>query len=126
MFKMAGTIGLTATGQELDRYVTAMTDRKAAHRIMRFTEKLTNRLHLIRSFDDEFTLGLYRKYYKAQVEDRFGSLDLYPKALLLGYVHTLTNPQFVPTTRTQQSLMRKPITENAPWFSFMKLFGVSG
>jgi hypothetical protein len=121
---MAGTIGLTAAGQELDKFLTAMADRKTAARITAFVVKLTGRLHTVRGFDDEFTLGLYRAYYKEQAEKRFGSLEEKPKSLLLNYIHTLTKPIFVPTTRTQEALLRRSVAPST-WTSVASFFGLS-
>ena len=118
---MAGTFGLTEVGQELDRYVTAMTDRKTANRITTFVVKLTKRLQWIREFNDEFTLMLYRKHYREEVEKRFGSLEAKP--LILGYIHSLTKPKFVPTTRTQEALRRKVRVTPSAWGTVANFFG---
>lgn len=101
---MSGTFGLTAAGQELDRYVTALTDRKLARRINTFVGKATLRIQRARRYDDDVVMTALRAYYKQLATTL--PLDPYPASLLQNYIHTLTKPEFQPTTRTQLGLQR--------------------
>lgn len=101
---MSGTFGLTAAGQELDRYVTALTDRKLARRVNTFVGKATLRIQRAQEYDDDVVMLAMRAYYK-QLASKL-MLELYPASLLQCYIHTITSPQFIPTTRNQMGLLR--------------------
>ena len=101
---MSGTIGLTASGQELDRYVTALTDRKLAGRINKFVGHATVRIQQAREYDDDVVMLALRAYYKQLATTL--PLDPCPASLLQCYIHAITKPEFQPTTRTQLGLQR--------------------
>lgn len=106
---MAGTIGLTPAGQALDRYILTLDDHKLRHCIITFTEAVnrnTRDIHSSVKYKD-IVLMLLRNHYKTMVDTKFKSLEDYPRILLLKYVHALTCPNFKPSTKTQEAIIRK-------------------
>ena len=104
---MSGTIGLTPAGQALDRYVATMGNRRAAASLCKFIEGATKELRQAQGYGSQVVLMALRKYYKDKALLMFGWLDEMPQVLLLKYIHALSSPGFVPTTRTQEALVRR-------------------
>ncbi len=111
---MSGTIGLTPAGQALDVYLTH-TNTTYKNELYKFIKNFTTRMHHVRKLllastqsDKEYLLSVIRKDYLEQLIVRFkNDMEHYPYTLAHNYITTLTKPTFIPTTKTQQSILRK-------------------
>jgi hypothetical protein len=109
---MSGTIGLTKAGVILDKILTEENPPYKV-KVYRFIYTFTNRCHTIRK---ELTNDSVRSYVLEVVrQDHLQRINSLLKDIisykvythLCNYVHTLTKENFIPNTRTQESLMRK-------------------
>ncbi len=113
---MSGIIGLTAAGQQLDIYLTKHTpsySRKLYKFIVKFTKIVKNyRSSLSNREDMQYILILIRNDYLNRLNTLFkNSIEEYPYSLAYNYIYTITKPDFIPTTKTQQSILRKKSTQ---------------
>ena len=106
---MAGTIGLCNPGQWLDRQLVALRERNEQHlvrRIIKFINGFSSeamKIHRGVAKPDN-TLIIMREHYKLEATARFSTVSPLIFNAILAYVHALTKPNFVPTTRTQVRL----------------------
>jgi hypothetical protein len=114
---MAGVIGLTTAGQHLDMYLTKYKPSYTA-KLYKFITKFSirvNKYHTILSncgtYDDKaYIFSIIRKEYTERLNIEFkNEMDKYPYSLARNYINTLTKAGFVPSTKTQEALLRKNI-----------------
>ena len=118
---MSGVIGLTAAGQLLDKHLSANKFTYTA-RIYKFVVKFTKKVNRIRETllalaykddnqnnnDKEYILTLIRKDYIHTLDNELSPvIDGTSCTLIKNYIHGLTHIKFVPSTRTQISIMNK-------------------
>lgn len=109
---MSGTIGLCNPGQWLDRQLVVLRERNEPHlvrRIVKFISGFSNeamKIHRGVTKPDN-TLIILREHYKLEATARFSDISPLIFNAILAYVHALTKPNFVPTTRTQVRLRTK-------------------
>jgi hypothetical protein len=110
--KMAGIIGLTETGKQIDLFVAGLADKKMARRVLRFITTFTRevrKLHLsVR--DNAMLLTVLQRHFLCEATARFGALTPHQQNLIDLYVYELTRPGFQPSTKTQVALRRKAAT----------------
>ncbi len=112
---MSGVIGLTAAGQLLDKHLSANKFTYTS-RIYKFVVKFTKKVNRIRKSlsayvaanDKEYILTLIRKEYIDTLDTELSVvIDGYSCTLIKNYIHALTHIDFIPSTRTQLSFMKK-------------------
>jgi hypothetical protein len=106
---MAGIIGLTETGKQIDLFVAGLADKRMARRVLRFITTFTRevrKIHLSIS-DSHMLLTVLQRYFLCEAAARFGALTGYQQNLIDMYVRELTRPDFRPSTKTQVALRRK-------------------
>ena len=106
---MSGTIGLCNPGQWLDRQLIVLRERNEVHivrRIVKFINGFSNEAMKIHRGvpKPDNTLIIMREHYKLEATARFSTISPIIFNAILAYVHALTKPNFVPTTRTQARL----------------------
>lgn len=107
-----GVIGLTPAGQTIDALL-AKENPQYRLRLIKFITKFTAKCRALRSSiatcpDRQLILNLLKEHY-------FGRLDRELKPIITtslytntqSYINALTRIDFVPNTKTQQSLLRK-------------------
>jgi hypothetical protein len=109
---MAGTIGLCNPGQWLDRQLIVLRERNEANivrRIVKFINGFSTEAMKIHKgvAKPDNTLIIMREHYKLEATARFSTISPIIFNAILAYVHALTKPNFVPTTRTQARLRTK-------------------
>lgn len=108
---MAGTIGLCNSGKWLDRQFETMTDKHLVQRITKFIQKFSKevmRIHKTCSKPDNILLIL-REHYKLEATTRFSGITESLRIGIHAYIHALTKPNFVASTRTQRGLRLKAV-----------------
>jgi hypothetical protein len=106
---MAGIIGLTETGKQIDLFVAGLTDAKLARRVLRFITTFTRearKIHLSVS-DSHMLLTVLQRHFLCEAAARFAALTPRQQKLIVTYVKELTRPDFRPNTKTQVALRRK-------------------
>ena len=111
---MSGAIGLTTAGKLLDAHLAThkYTYTPYIYKfINKFTIKARNTHMTLVACNDrtmkEFILNLLEKHYMESMDTTLRNrIDNYSYTLAKNYVHALTRVGFVPTTKTQVSLMR--------------------
>ena len=107
-----GTLGLIAEGQALDVYLTTMENKSLARSITKFMHNFSMKVKSVHKFiphpHKDIILSALRSHYQLEFKVEFGSdLEKKPFTLGMGYIKRLTSPEFIPTTKTQISLIRK-------------------
>jgi hypothetical protein len=113
---MAGIIGLTETGKQIDLFVAELADRRMARRVLRFITTFTReatRIHRCMA-DNHMFLTVLQRHFRCEAEARFAALTPRQRGLMDLYVRELTRPDFVPSTKTQVALRRKAAAAVAP------------
>lgn len=109
---MAGTIGLCNPGQWLDRQLVVLRERNETHLVRRIIKFINGfsieamKIHRGVTSPDN-TLLILREHYKLEATTRFATISPIIFNAILAYVHALTKPNFVPTTRTQARMRTK-------------------
>ena len=111
---MSGAIGLTTAGKLLDAHLAThkYTYTPYIYKfINKFTIKARNTHMTLVACNDrtmkEFILNILEKHYMESMDTTLRNrIDNYSYTLAKNYVHALTRVGFVPTTKTQVSLMR--------------------
>jgi hypothetical protein len=110
--RMSGTIGLTQAGQFIDKTLAQENPvyrKKLTKFILKFTIKCNNLRKTLQNYSDtEFVLNLMKLHYFMRLEKEFKPIltpNLYTHTQ--SYIHALTRIDFMPSTRTQLSLIRK-------------------
>jgi hypothetical protein len=113
---MAGIVGLTETGKQIDLFVAELTDKRMARRVLRFITTFSReagKLH--RSVaDNHMLLTVLQRHFLCEAAARFEGLTPHQQNLIDQYVRELTRPNFVPSTKTQVALRRKAAAASAP------------
>jgi len=110
---MTGVIGLTANGQLLDRYLT----EKPSPRIVKLIHKITHKTSAVRKTtlqneNKQFILSLIRDHYLHRLNNEFKNIEMKPYSLIQKYIYEITKHNFVPSTKTQKSIINKKININ--------------
>lgn len=109
---MSGTIGLTQAGQFIDKTLAhdnPVYRKKLTKFILKFTIKCNNLRKKLNNYSDmEFVFNLMKQHYFQRLETEFKPIltaNLYTHTQ--SYIHALTRIDFMPSTKTQLSLIRK-------------------
>lgn len=109
---MSGVIGLTTAGQAIDVILSRdnpFFKRKLIKFLMKFSLKSRKLQSCLTSYDDkQFILNLLKDHYYKRLDVELKD-KLTPSLFthVQSYINALTRVNFVPNTKTQQSLMRK-------------------
>lgn len=113
---MSGVIGLTTAGQAIDVILSRDNPsfkRKLIRFLMKFSLKSRKLQSCLTSYDDkQFILNLLKEHYYKRLDTELK--DKLTQSLFThvqSYINALTRVNFVPNTKTQQSLMRKRMTQ---------------
>lgn len=115
---MSGAIGLTSAGKLLDTHL-AIHQYAYTSYIYKFINKFTMKARSVHTTLEnchditvkEFMLNLLEKHYMESMDTMLRNrIDSYSYTLTKNYIHALTRVGFVPTTKTQQNLMKKRMT----------------
>jgi hypothetical protein len=111
---MAGTIGLCNSGKWLDRQFVSLLEAKERRLVSKITKFINSfsadvmKIHKSMSKPDSVLLVL-REHYKLEAMTRFATIPERLRIGILAYVHALTKPNFIPSTRTQSRLREKAV-----------------
>jgi hypothetical protein len=116
---MSGALGLTKAGQQIDTILTN-ENPKYSQKLQKFLNKFTMKVKNIRKTlqgnndENQFLLNMVKQHYYARLATEFKntiSHTLYTNSQ--SYIHALTRTNFIPNTRTQQSLIRKQLSNTS-------------
>lgn len=102
---MSGTIGLTKSGQLLDKYLLTNPIRG----MYGFIHTLTCKMASIRKSENKnntvFVLSLLKDHYLKKLDSM--NIDYEPYLLIHKYICEVSKSDFIPTTKTQVSIRNK-------------------
>ena len=109
---MSGIIGLTTAGQTIDNILT-LEKPTYSRRLIKFITKFTLKCRTVRASltmcaDKQLIFNLLKEHYFKRLELELK--DKITKTLYTNtqsYIHALTRVDFVPSTKTQKSLLIK-------------------